>query len=243
VQVSMDGKDRWIDNMFIERLWRWVKHEGGYLWSYETLHEMERALSRWFADCNRWKPHHTHEKDHPGNVIVRIKFQHGAGGMVPSGDDLEGRLACSAPLRTSAVPPNRTLVSDFPQNSKPKPSPGGTSQTNLNQQSSGSATRATSLLQEATQARASLLRRARSNTTLAVVEALSNGSHPSAIYPSLKDKRSRQNGIRIRVIDYELAGMEHAEPIYCLIYRLITNPLNPLEALAEELAQLYPQRW
>lgn len=57
VQVSMDGKRRWIDNVFIERLWRSVKHEGVYLWDYENLHDLERALAKWFEDYNRWKPH------------------------------------------------------------------------------------------------------------------------------------------------------------------------------------------
>ena len=65
VQVSMDGKGRWIDNVFIERIWRSVKHEGVYLWSYATLHEMDRALSRWFEDYNRWKPHHALEEKTP----------------------------------------------------------------------------------------------------------------------------------------------------------------------------------
>jgi putative transposase len=56
-KVSMDGKGRWIDNVFIERLWRAVKHEGVYLWAYENLHDLERALTRWFKDYNEWKPH------------------------------------------------------------------------------------------------------------------------------------------------------------------------------------------
>ena len=56
-KVSMDGKGRWIDNVFIERLWRAVKHEGVYLWAYENLHELERALTRWFKDYNELKPH------------------------------------------------------------------------------------------------------------------------------------------------------------------------------------------
>lgn len=60
VQVSMDGRGRWIDNVFIERLWRSVKHEGVYLWAYENLHELERALALWFEDYNRWTPHQAH---------------------------------------------------------------------------------------------------------------------------------------------------------------------------------------
>ena len=49
----MDGKGRWMDNVFIERLWRSVKHEGVYLWAPESVHELERLLTRWFEDYNR----------------------------------------------------------------------------------------------------------------------------------------------------------------------------------------------
>lgn len=56
-KVSIDGKSRWVDNVFIERLWRGVKHEGVYLWAYENLHDLERALEKWFAEYNGVKPH------------------------------------------------------------------------------------------------------------------------------------------------------------------------------------------
>jgi putative transposase len=55
-KVSMDGKGRWMDNVFIERLWRSVKHEGVYLWAHENVRELEIALAKWFADYNHWKP-------------------------------------------------------------------------------------------------------------------------------------------------------------------------------------------
>ena len=57
VRVSMDGKGRRMDNVFIERLWRSVRHEGVYLWAPESVHELERLLARWFEDYNRLKPH------------------------------------------------------------------------------------------------------------------------------------------------------------------------------------------
>lgn len=57
IQVSMYGKGRWMDNVFIERLWRSVKHEGVYLWAYENLHDLEKALNQWFIDYNHHKPH------------------------------------------------------------------------------------------------------------------------------------------------------------------------------------------
>jgi putative transposase len=56
VRVSMDGKGRWLDNGFIERLWRSVKHEGVYLWAPRDMHELERLLEKWFTDYNRLKP-------------------------------------------------------------------------------------------------------------------------------------------------------------------------------------------
>lgn len=56
-RVSMDGKGRWMDNVFIERLWRAVKHEGIYLWAHENVRELEEALEKWFFDYNHWKPH------------------------------------------------------------------------------------------------------------------------------------------------------------------------------------------
>ena len=57
VKISMDGRGRWMDNVFIERLWRSVKHEGVYLWSHRDMHELEKALEKWFEDYNHWKPH------------------------------------------------------------------------------------------------------------------------------------------------------------------------------------------
>ncbi len=57
VKISMDGKGRWVDNVFVERLWRAVKHEGVYLWSYQDLQDLDRALENWFERYNRWKPH------------------------------------------------------------------------------------------------------------------------------------------------------------------------------------------
>jgi putative transposase len=56
-RISMDGKGRWMDNAFIERLWRGVKHEGVYLWAYQDPREVETALGEWFATYNHFKPH------------------------------------------------------------------------------------------------------------------------------------------------------------------------------------------
>ncbi len=86
---------------------------------------------------------------------------------------------------------------------------------------------------------ATLLWRTRSNADLPVEEVLSDGSYLSRIYLLLKDKRKKRNGLTVRVIEYELEGVEGAEPLY----RLITTILDPEQAPAQELAALYPERW
>ena len=57
IKVSMDGKGRWMDNVFIERLWRSLKYEDVYLREYSTLWDLERGLGKWFARYNIWRPH------------------------------------------------------------------------------------------------------------------------------------------------------------------------------------------
>ena len=48
----MDGKGRWIDNVFIERLWRSVKYEEVYLHAYANGTEARTALTRYFSSYN-----------------------------------------------------------------------------------------------------------------------------------------------------------------------------------------------
>jgi putative transposase len=57
VQISMDGRGRWLDNVFIERLWRSVKHEEVYLKAYENLTEARRELGAYFDFYNRRRRH------------------------------------------------------------------------------------------------------------------------------------------------------------------------------------------
>ena len=57
VKISMDGKGRWMDNVFIERLWRSVKYECVYLHAFETGSELRAGLTRWFAYYNDHRPH------------------------------------------------------------------------------------------------------------------------------------------------------------------------------------------
>jgi putative transposase len=57
VAVSMDGKGRWIDNIFIERLWRSVKYEDVYLHAYASGSEARRSLTKYFAFYNARRVH------------------------------------------------------------------------------------------------------------------------------------------------------------------------------------------
>lgn len=86
---------------------------------------------------------------------------------------------------------------------------------------------------------AALLWRIRGNAKLPVETVLEDGSYLSRIYPSEKAQRQKRGGIVVRVIEYELEGVEDAESLY----RLVTTLLDPKEAPAQELAALYPQRW
>ena len=68
VDVSMDGRGRWIDNRFIERLWRSVKQEDIYLQDYADGLTAQRGLSRWFEDYNTLRPHQGLKNLTPGEM-------------------------------------------------------------------------------------------------------------------------------------------------------------------------------
>jgi putative transposase len=57
VRISMDGRGRWMDNVFIERLWRSVKYEEIYINGCVDIPSQRKALERWFARYNDWRPH------------------------------------------------------------------------------------------------------------------------------------------------------------------------------------------
>ena len=57
VRVSMDGRGRWMDNVFIERLWRSLKYECVYLHAFETGSELRAGLTKWIGYYNARRPH------------------------------------------------------------------------------------------------------------------------------------------------------------------------------------------
>jgi hypothetical protein len=82
---------------------------------------------------------------------------------------------------------------------------------------------------------ADLLWRVRKDIVLPVIEQLCDGSYLSEIFDQ-SDIHHTRAGVRVRAVEYTLAGHEN-------VYRLITTILDPDQAPAEELAALYAQRW
>lgn len=68
VKLSMDGKGRCLDNVFVERLWRSVKYEEVYLKSYESLIDAHAQLTTYFEFYNERRPHKVHDGVPPARV-------------------------------------------------------------------------------------------------------------------------------------------------------------------------------
>lgn len=73
VAVSMDGRGRALDNVFIERLWRSVKYEDVYLHGYDTPRALERGLTKYFDFYCHARPHQGLENRTPAEVYKRAK--------------------------------------------------------------------------------------------------------------------------------------------------------------------------
>src|SRR5687768_2960213 len=57
IQISMDGKGCWRDNIFVERLWRSLKYEEVYLHAYDSVSAAIAGLDRYLTLYNRRRPH------------------------------------------------------------------------------------------------------------------------------------------------------------------------------------------
>ena len=71
VKISMDGKGRYADNIFVERLWRTVKYEEVYLKAYASAGEARRELGAYFRFYNDQRPHQALGYRTPGEVFRR----------------------------------------------------------------------------------------------------------------------------------------------------------------------------
>jgi len=70
IKVSMDGKGRFMDNIFIERLWRSLKYEDIYLKEYGTVSDLEIGIRRWMERYNEWRPHEALGNKTPAQVYA-----------------------------------------------------------------------------------------------------------------------------------------------------------------------------
>ena len=65
IEISMDGKGSWRDNVFIERLWRSVKYEEVYLRAYDSVTDARASLGRYLMFYNRERPHSSLDRRTP----------------------------------------------------------------------------------------------------------------------------------------------------------------------------------
>lgn len=68
IRISMDGKGRWMDNVFIERLWRSVKYEEVYLKAYEDISSAKASLCQYFEFYNSQRRHQSLDRQTPDQV-------------------------------------------------------------------------------------------------------------------------------------------------------------------------------
>jgi putative transposase len=71
IQISMDGRGRFFDNIFVERLWRSVKYEEVYLNDYQEIREAKDRLGRYFEFYNKERLHQSLDYCTPGEVYRR----------------------------------------------------------------------------------------------------------------------------------------------------------------------------
>ena len=106
VAISMDGRGRALDNVFVERLWRSVKYEDIFLKGYETLSDLRLGLEAYFRYYNQERPHQG-----LGNRTPETVHQQGEGGGVTIADHFSGRSPGTppAPLRSAGGVPGEAL--------------------------------------------------------------------------------------------------------------------------------------
>jgi len=70
IQISMDGKGRALDNVFVERLWRSVKYENIYLMDYRNGLQLHQGLEKYFDFYNQQRPHQSLNSSTPREVYL-----------------------------------------------------------------------------------------------------------------------------------------------------------------------------
>lgn len=72
IKISMDGKGRWMDNVFIERLWRSVKYEDVYLKAYDSMAKLRAGLKQYFEFYNADRRHQSLDYQTPDEVYCSV---------------------------------------------------------------------------------------------------------------------------------------------------------------------------
>jgi len=73
IQLSMDGKGAWRDNLFVERLWKSVKYEEVYLQAYDSVSEAQHGLAQYFTFYNSGRPHSALDGRTPDMVYFDVQ--------------------------------------------------------------------------------------------------------------------------------------------------------------------------
>lgn len=68
IRISMDGKGRWADNVFVERFWRSLKYEEVYLHAYESVTAARAGISRYIEFFNQQRPHSSLNRQTPDQI-------------------------------------------------------------------------------------------------------------------------------------------------------------------------------
>ena len=71
----MDGKGCWVDNVFIERLWRSLKYEEVYLNAYESINEAKQRTGKYFNNYNTFRPHAAMDGNTPNEVYYKKELK------------------------------------------------------------------------------------------------------------------------------------------------------------------------
>jgi putative transposase len=106
IRISMDGRGRWMDNVFIERLWRSLKYEDVYLQGYADGHEAKAGIARWIGFYNDLRPHQALD-----NRTPMVVWRHGITGMLggravdmtPCSDNARALPTCPQPQQQQAA--------------------------------------------------------------------------------------------------------------------------------------------
>jgi putative transposase len=72
IKISMDGKGRWMDNVFIERLWRSLKYEEVYLKAYDSVAQAKQGIGDWLMFYNEERRHASLSRMTPDQVYYEL---------------------------------------------------------------------------------------------------------------------------------------------------------------------------